>query len=71
MSGVKQKSGGPRKGAGRKTAEELGIEKKKMYPAYLTPSQYKKAIAKYSSLTNLIETVMNNYVKPKKNDKGK
>lgn len=58
MSGIKGKSGGTRKGAGRKSAEELGVEKKKMYPAYLYPSQAKKIIKKYGSVTKAVESLL-------------
>jgi hypothetical protein len=34
----KEPRGGARKGAGRKTAEEMGIEKRKQYPLMALPS---------------------------------
>lgn len=60
MTGIKNKSGGYRKGSGRKSAEELGIEKKKMYPAYLYPSQATKIVKKYGSITKAIESLLVN-----------
>ena len=58
MTGIKGKSGGARQGAGRKSAEELGVEKKKMFPAYLYPSQAKKIVKKYGSITKALESLL-------------
>lgn len=58
MTGIKGKSGGFREGSGRKTAEELGVEKKKMFPAYLYPSQAAKIVKKYGSITKAVESLL-------------
>jgi hypothetical protein len=58
MTGVRGKSGGKREGAGRKPAAELGLEKKKMFPAYLYPSQAKKIVGKYGSITKAVESLL-------------
>jgi hypothetical protein len=58
MSGTKNKSGGARKGAGRKSADELGVEKKKVYPAYLYPTQAEKIVKKFGSITKAVESLL-------------
>lgn len=54
----KKTQGGARKGAGRKSAEELGVEKKKMYPAYLYPTQAEKIVNKFGSITKAVESLL-------------
>jgi hypothetical protein len=54
---IKENRGGARRGSGRKSAEELGVEKKKMYPAYLYPSVAEKIIKKYGSITKALEAL--------------
>jgi hypothetical protein len=51
-------SGGSRKGAGRKKAEELGVEKKKQYSASLRPSDAKRLIDKFGSITKALESLL-------------
>ncbi len=51
----KKSSGGARQGSGRKSAEELGIEKKATYQVYLYPSYKDKLVKKYGSLTKSLE----------------
>lgn len=59
MKKVKQPAhGGRREGAGRKSAEDLGVEKKKTYQAYLYPSQYELIKARYGSVTRALESLL-------------
>lgn len=60
MPGVKgmQGGGGKREGSGRKTAEEKGIEKKQMRPAYLRNAQYEWLVKKFGSITAALESLL-------------
>ncbi len=60
MTGIKGMKGGGgfRPNSGRKTAEHLGIEKKKMYPSYLYPSQAKKILKQFGSITKALESLL-------------
>jgi hypothetical protein len=49
--------GGVRKGAGRKTAEEKGLEKKEMYSVWLYPSDRQKIVDEFGSLTYALEQI--------------
>jgi hypothetical protein len=58
MTGIKgmKGSGGRREGAGRKPVE--GLEKKAQYSASLRPSDAKRLIDKFGSITKALESLL-------------
>jgi predicted RNA-binding protein YlqC (UPF0109 family) len=52
------KNSATKKKQGRKPYSELGLEKVKSYPCALKPSDYKKIVSRYGSLTKAVREVI-------------
>jgi hypothetical protein len=59
--------GGARAGAGRPTAKDTGIEKKRSYTVSIKPTDKAKICKKYGSLSKAIETLINETIAKKSN----